>query len=254
METSCPARDIHRECGYAPPYALPDKSNYSAANRRSEAQPFPRPGSCSFPAFRNHYLLPVWRARRQPAATGGASPLRRLNFRCRVRSTKALGIDGPNDETVTNRQDIRYDYGNLDYYAHHELALNYSYNLPVGTGQLLLGSSGPWLNRLIGGWKLVGVWKATSGTPFSVSFNSSTNGLPSGRADRVPGAPLYPATSTIHQWFNSSAFAPVVPPNYRYGTSQRNMMFGPRFSEWDTGVLKDFKITEKVNFQFRQSI
>jgi hypothetical protein len=29
------------------------------------------------------------------------------------------------------------------------------------------------------------------------------------------------------------------------------MMFGPRFSEWDAGVLKDFKITERVNFQFR---
>jgi hypothetical protein len=174
-----------------------------------------------------------------------------LTFDAEYQWTKALGIDGPNDESVTNRQDIRYDYGNLDYYAHHELALNYSYNLPVGTGQFLLGSSGPWLNRAIGGWKLVGVWKATSGTPFSVSFNSSTNGLPSGRADRVPGAPLYPATSTIHQWFNSSAFAPVVPPDYRYGTSQRNMMFGPGFSEWDTGVLKDFKITERVNFQFR---
>jgi hypothetical protein len=28
-------------------------------------------------------------------------------------------------------------------------------------------------------------------------------------------------------------------------------VFGPGFSEWDAGILKDFKITERVNFQFR---
>ena len=174
-----------------------------------------------------------------------------LTFDAEYQWTKALGIDGPNEESVTDAANIRYDYGNLDYYAHHELALNYSYNLPFGTGQLLLSNSGPWVNRVIGGWKLVGVWKATSGTPFSVSFNSSTNGLPSGRANLLTGVPLYPAKKTIHNWFNAAAFAPVLPPTYAFGDSQRNMLFGPGFSEWDAGILKDIRITERVNFEFR---
>jgi hypothetical protein len=38
-----------------------------------------------------------------------------LTFDAEYQWTKALGIDGPNEELVTNRQDIRYDYGNLDY-------------------------------------------------------------------------------------------------------------------------------------------
>jgi hypothetical protein len=29
------------------------------------------------------------------------------------------------------------------------------------------------------------------------------------------------------------------------------MMFGPGFSEWDAGIFKNIKITERVNFQFR---
>lgn len=176
-----------------------------------------------------------------------------LTFDAEYQFTRALGIDGPNDETVTDAQDIRHDYGNLDYYARHELAFNYSYKLPIGNGQWLLGSAGPWLNRVIGGWQLTGVWKVTSGTPFSVSFNSSVNGLPSGRADLVSGAPLYPHTKTYHQWFNPSAFAPVLPPDYRFGDSQRNMMYGPGFSEWDAGVLKDIKLGGPAVFEFRAS-
>jgi len=172
-----------------------------------------------------------------------------LTFDAQYQWTKAMGIDGPNDQNVVNRRNIRMDYGNLDYYARHALAVSYSYGLPVGTGQWLLGKSGPWLNRLVGGWKLAGVWKAQSGSPFSVSFNSSTNGLPSGRADYLQGMPLYPATKSIKQWFNPSAFSPVN--TYTFGNSQRNMMYGPNFSQWDTGVLKDFKIADRVNFQFR---
>jgi hypothetical protein len=178
-----------------------------------------------------------------------------LTFDAEYQFTRALGIDGPNEESVTDRRNIRYDYGNLDFYARHELALNYSYHLPFGTGQLLLGNAGPWVNRIIGGWQLAGVWKAASGTPFSVSFNSSVAGLPGGRADLVPGVRLYPSKKTTKEWFNSqafsSAFANPATPQYRYGNSQRNMMYGPDFSEWDCGVLKDFKITERVSFQFR---
>ena len=176
-----------------------------------------------------------------------------LTFDAEYQFTRALGIDGPNEETVTNARDIRYDYGNLDYYARHELAFNYSYSLPIGTGQWLLGTAGPWLNRVVGGWQLTGVWKVTSGTPFSVSFNSSVNGLPSGRANLVPGAPLYPQTKNYRRWFNPGAFAPVLPPNYSYGNSQRNMMYGPGFSEWDAGVLKDIKLAEHVIFEFQAS-
>jgi hypothetical protein len=179
-----------------------------------------------------------------------------LTFDAEYQFTRAFGIDGPNEESVTNRRDIRYDYGNLDYYARHELAFNYGYSLPVGTGQFLLGNTGPWLNRLVGGWQLTGVWKVTSGTPYSVSFNSSVNGLPSGRADLVPGVRLYPADRHARtEWFNpaafSDAFAQPSDPQYRFGDSQRNMLYGPNFSEWDAGVLKDIKIADRVNFQFR---
>lgn len=44
-------------------------------------------------------------------------------------------------------------------YAHHALALSYDYALPIGIGKYLLGSAGPWADKQIGGWQLVGVWR-----------------------------------------------------------------------------------------------
>lgn len=176
-----------------------------------------------------------------------------LTFDAEYQWSKALGIDGPNDETVTDRRNIRYDYGNLDYYARNEFTFNYSYGLPVGRGKWLLSNSPGWVDTAIGGWQLTGVWKATSGSPFSVSYTAPSNspGQPSGRADFVAGSALYPAHPTPKLWFNPGAFAAVPSFTYRYGDSQRNMVFGPNFSEWDAGVFKNFKLAHEIGFQFR---
>ena len=172
-----------------------------------------------------------------------------LTFDLQYQWTKALGEDGGNNEIITNRSNVRADYGNLDSYVHHQLSLNYEYVLPVGQGQKLLGNANTLVQSFLGGWKLSGIWKATSGTPFSASFSSSLNGFPSGRAQRVPGVPLYPAVPNRLQWFNPAAFA--APTNYTFGNSQRNLLFGPRFSEWDAGIFKDFPLPEKAVFEFR---
>jgi hypothetical protein len=176
-----------------------------------------------------------------------------LTFDAEYQWSKALGIDGPNDETVTDRRNIRYDYGNLDYYARNEFTFNYSYDLPVGRGKWILSNAPRWANTVIGGWQLTGVWKATSGSPFSVSYTAPSNspGQPSGRADFIPGSPLYPSHRTPKQWFNPGAFAAVPSFTYRYGNSQRNMVFGPNFSEWDAGVFKNFTLPHEMSFQFR---
>jgi hypothetical protein len=175
-----------------------------------------------------------------------------LTFDAEYQWSKALGIDGANEETVTDRRNIRYDYGNLDYYARNAFTFNYSYDLPVGRGKWLASDSPKWLDAAIGGWQLTGVWKATSGSPFSVTYTAPANspGQPSGRADYTGGV-LYPGHKTPKQWFNPGAFAAVPSFTYRYGNSQRNMVFGPSFSEWDAGVFKNFALPHAMTFQFR---
>jgi hypothetical protein len=174
-----------------------------------------------------------------------------LTFDLEYSYTKAMGIDGPNEEGITNKLNIRHDYGNLDYYAHNSLALAYTYSLPIGKGQWLFAKANSIVDKVIGGWQLSGIWRATSGSPFSVSFNSSTTGFPSGRADYKAGVSPYPITKSYKNWMNINAFAVPAYSTGNFGNSQRNMLFGPCFSQWDGGVHKEFKIYERVAFQFR---
>jgi hypothetical protein len=177
-----------------------------------------------------------------------------LSFDLEYQYTKALGIDGPNEEAVTDTQNIRHDYGNLDFYSRHELSLVYNYNLPVGRGQMLLGNANPVVDEIFGGWQLSGTWQAYSGTPFSVSFNSSNGGFPSGRADYHVGIPVYADPKGHTGWLASLSGGAFTVPAYTYGNfgdSQRNMLYGPSFSIWNGGVHKDFRIIERVKFQFR---
>jgi hypothetical protein len=110
------------------------------------------------------------------------------------------------------------------------------------------------VDEIFGGLQLSGTWQAYSGTPFSVSFNSSNGGFPSGRADYHVGIPVYADPKGHTGWLASLSGGAFTVPAYTYGNfgdSQRNMLYGPSFSIWNGGVHKDFRIIERVKFQFR---
>jgi len=58
--------------------------------------------------------------------------------------------------------------GVSDFDTRHLITLDWVYQLPVGRGKSLLGSSGRLLDAAIGGWQWSGLTRWTSGLPFSV--------------------------------------------------------------------------------------
>jgi hypothetical protein len=54
---------------------------------------------------------------------------------------------------------------------------------------------------------------------------------------------------SVDQWFDISAFA--QPDKGVLGSSGRGILRLPGVNNWDTGLFKNFAITEKVSFQFR---
>ena len=58
-----------------------------------------------------------------------------------------------------------------------------------------------------------------------------------------------PNGQLVHQYFNTSAFAPN--PLGTFGTSPRNIMRGPGFANFDLGLMKNFAVTERTSLQFR---
>ncbi len=57
-----------------------------------------------------------------------------------------------------------------------------------------------------------------------------------------------------NQWFNPNAF--IAPPQFLgfYGNVGRDSYRGPGLATWDFSALKDTKIFERVNLQFRAEI
>ncbi len=137
--------------------------------------------------------------------------------------------------------------GDGDQIRHHVFYASSTYELPFGAGKRFLNASGA-AGKLIGGWSLATILQLRSGTPFSAGFSPTLAGWYANRP-HVVGQDLYPAKRDLEQWFNPAAFA--VPAPFTFGSSARNMLFGPGQVIIDISVLKDTKITEAVTAQVR---
>jgi hypothetical protein len=158
--------------------------------------------------------------------------------------TRILGT-----ENFLNPLTVGDSYGNIGGITPQVLEVSYSYLLPFGKGQLLFSDAGNLTNKIIRGWQFSGITSYQGGQPFSVSFTASLQGAQNGRADRVPGVNLYPASKTPAEWFNPAAFANPVP--YTYGNSAYDMLWGPRYQDWDMSLEKNTAWRERINLQLR---
>lgn len=112
----------------------------------------------------------------------------------------------------------------------------------------------PWKkrSRALGGWKLALIGLARSGAALNVTQATNTAGsdnLINQRPDRVVGVSPYLADPSPDLWLNPAAFVPA--PRGRYGNSGRNPITGPDFVQLDASAIKDTRLTERVNLQFR---
>lgn len=141
-----------------------------------------------------------------------------------------------------------------DFDARHVFSLNTVYELPFGHGRAYF--SGPGIaSAIFGNWDLSSIVSARTGLPVNVTIDRSSSSVATGyttnqRPNRVPGVPLTPpGGSSIHQWINPAAFAPVTGGGY--GDAGRNLVRGPGLWQADLGVAKHIPLAETVQMQFR---
>jgi hypothetical protein len=105
-----------------------------------------------------------------------------------------------------------------------------------------------------GGWNLTGIATLQSGNTFTVGsgVDNSRTGVGQDRAD-VVGDPYFSGdrsrNDVIAQYLNKAAFAPNALGTF--GAQGRNRFRGPGFANYDFGLHKNFRISERVNTQFR---
>ena len=126
------------------------------------------------------------------------------------------------------------------------LTVSAVYQLPFGKGKQF-ATEGP-ASRLLGGWQLNGILSARSGTPFTVTINFDNANANGGtqRPNQI-GNPQGP--KTLQEWFNTKAFA--VAPQYTYGNTGRNSLFGPRYTDLDTSLFRSFQLPKNESLESR---
>ncbi len=132
------------------------------------------------------------------------------------------------------------------------------YALPFGNGKMYANHLGGVGNTVIGGWSVTSIVLAQSGFPFTpqLSYNPSNNGdtrnpvrpfvNPNFNGNVIIGSPS--------EWFNPAAFLQPPPNSGFYGNLGRDTLTGPGLFDWDFSAVKDTKLSERLNLQFRAEI
>lgn len=170
--------------------------------------------------------------------------------------------------TQIDPSNIRNDYGSADYDSKHSLTASYIYKLPFKSGNGLL-------NAAIGGWQLSGTMFAHTGFPFSVidgaeiaalQKNNASQPSLTGAAGAIVLQPEFSkrdfSNSDVRNCILANCFGGGAPglnsgAPYQFAAPTgfigpvvgRNAFRGPGFLGGDLSLRKDFKVTERVDFQ-----
>jgi hypothetical protein len=165
----------------------------------------------------------------------------------------AAGVGGTNSFAGhMDEHNVRLDYGRSDFDVPHRFVNSAVYQLPFGRGKKYGSSLGKAADLAVGGWQVTGITTFQKGFAFSAMANDAFGLLTTftQRANLVPGCnPNSGFHKSINEWFNTACF--VQPLAGQFGNSGRNAIRGPGINNWDMGLGKDFKFTERVAFQFR---
>ena len=164
-------------------------------------------------------------------------------------------VAGEND-LAQNPFDLAAERGRSMFDARHRFVLSYQWSIPYWK------QANTWYGHVLGNWQLNGIVTLMSGTPFTVfdpndvSLQGSApeiSGFSSNRPNLVGDPNSGPKSP--QEWFNKSAFQRITPdpnsPVQQFGSEGRNVVQGPGYANWDFSAVKNIRVTEGKEFQFR---
>jgi hypothetical protein len=136
------------------------------------------------------------------------------------------------------------------------VSISQVYELPFGRGKRWVTKGAG--DKFLGGWKVSGIYAYQSGLPLSID-TTNTLGIFSStlRADVVGGLPLRAPVGpgrfdpNRDRWINPDAFRNPAPNTF--GNTGRYIagLRGPAFLSEAMALLKDTRLTERIDLQFR---
>jgi hypothetical protein len=135
--------------------------------------------------------------------------------------------------------------------ATHNFVVSYNYELPFDK---VAGS-----NRLTKGWALSGITRFSTGLPVTLIETDDNSLLGTQFTGPIPlgidlpnyaGGPVHISDPRSgNPFFGTSGFSPE--PLGQLGNARRRFFHGPGINNWDLALLKNTRLTEHTNLQFR---
>jgi hypothetical protein len=147
-----------------------------------------------------------------------------------------------------NSFNLRGEYGDSDFDVRQRVSINFVYQPNIGRGRAYLnhGIGG----RIMEGWELSGVTTFQTGQPYDIfGYRDDQH---TGLSDRpqVIGSTAIPAGSPrIQTGPPLSAFG--LSPYDQASNLSRNKFYGPGVNNWNTALMKDQAISDRVKLQLR---
>jgi hypothetical protein len=142
----------------------------------------------------------------------------------------------------------RPDYATSTADVQHTFLLSGVYELPFGLGKRYLSTG--LASRLFGNWQWSNIIGLYGGLPINVTlgYDNASLGRVGGQRPNVSRSPIL-SNPTRLRWFDTSAFS--APAQFTFGNAGRNIMRGPKLTNWDMALQKNFPFRERRNVQFR---
>jgi hypothetical protein len=163
--------------------------------------------------------------------------------------SKSIDINsvGSSNPQVQDPLNLRAERALSDFDARHRFSFSFVYEFPFR-----LTDTPAVARRVLTGWQLTGIGVLQSGSPVAPILSADRSGIgdffdrPNIVVSQLVKTGPNPAPE---HWWDPAQFA--QPPFGQFGNAGRNILLTPNLKNFDLGLYKNTRFTERVNLQFR---
>jgi hypothetical protein len=156
--------------------------------------------------------------------------------------SKALGYT-TGSGLLLNPTDLRANYGPLDYDRQHVLSIAHLWEIP------LIRHGNHWMNSLLGGWQLNGIFTWQTGTPLTITADPILCNCPGNTVLASLNGSGSPFLNNGPFFLNPAAFS--APAGATFGNLGRGSLRGPDTTNYNMSLFKHFRMRDRFDFELR---